>query len=207
MFRFSSAACRTACLGISLLAATTPASAVSITAPIQGQATSFDVLISERSYNSDPSLFSLVSMPWWGDINLASIFAEQVHNQLGLGSFPASTTENGPLFAYAFDPAPLASGGGLAAVLADLSVVGVINELSGPDSLDPALAYRYAYVPSQSSTTAVPAPIPALGLAMAWRWSRSSRRRCQRIRLWRRPDQAKTVMCSKAVGNPWLQAG
>ena len=204
MVRFSSAACLNTCLGISLIAATAPADAVSIMVPIQGVPTSFDVLISERSYASDPSLFSIASMPWWGDNNLASSFAEKVYNQLGLGSFPTNTTDNGPLFAYAINPAPLASGGGIAAVVADLNALGVVYELSGPDSLDPALTYRYAYVPSQSSTTAVPAPIPALGLAIAWRWSRHSRRRCRRSKGGWRVDQAKTRLGSEVAGNTWL---
>jgi hypothetical protein len=66
MIRFSSATCLSTCLGVSLIAATTPAGAVTIMVPIQGVPTSFDVLISERSYASDPSLFSIASMPWVG---------------------------------------------------------------------------------------------------------------------------------------------
>jgi hypothetical protein len=189
MIRFSAAACLATCLGVSLIGASTPAGAVSITVPIQGVSTNFDVLITERSYASDPSLFSIATMPWWEDYSLASSFAEQVYDQLGLGSFPPNTTDYGPLFAYALDPAP-STGGGLAAVVADLSAPGFIYELSGPDSLDPALIYRYAYVPSQSATTGVPAPIPALGLAMAWSWSRNNRRRC-RLSTQKRPDQGQ----------------
>lgn len=189
MIRFASTAFLATCLGVSLIAASSPAGAVSITVPIQGVSTSFDVLITERSYASDPSLFSIATMPWWEDNSLATSFAEQVYNQLGFGSFPPNTTDNGPLFAYALDPAP-STGGGLAAVVADLSALGVINELSGPDSLDPALIYRYAYVPFQSATTGVPAPIPALGLVMAWSWSRNNRRLCRRSQLQRQPNQA-----------------
>ena len=201
MIRFASTACLATCLGVSLIVASNPAGAVSITVPIQGAPTSFDVLISERSYASDPSLFSIATMPWWRDNSLASSFAELVYDQLGLGSFPTNTTDYGPLFAYDFDPAPFTSGGGLAAVVADLSSLGVINELSSPDNLDPALTYRYAYVPSQSATAGVPTPSPALGLAMAWGWSRSSRRRCRLGTQKRRPDQATAGGSNKAAGS------
>jgi hypothetical protein len=191
MIRFSAAAFLASGLAISLIGASSPAGAVSITVPIQGVSTSFDVLITERSHARDPSLFSIASMPWWGDNSLAGSFAEQVYDLLGPGSAPPNTTDYGPLFAYAFDSAPFASGGGLAAVVADLNAPGVIYdfELGSSDRLDPALTYRYAYVPSQSATTGVPAPIPALGLAMAWGWSRNNRRRCGLGAQKRRPDQ------------------
>ena len=104
-------------------------------------------------------------MPWWGDINMASLFASQAGSALGSGS----SSELGPLFAYS---------------LSGTSLSGIVQSLTDPDSQDnpsvlttDAVVYAIAADPSTFPPAPVPMPLPVFGAVSAYAWSRQLRRR------------------------------
>jgi hypothetical protein len=138
---------------------------------------SYDVLVANRSYDGDPSLFNTTTMPWFtGDSannSLAYDFAQAVYNQLGSNAYPGFAGLGGPLFAYAY-PSPSVS-----AVFQDVADLAVQLDLQ----VSGAGTFSYAYVSAPAAaTTAVPGPLPFAGAALGFAWSRSLRSRVRRSR-------------------------
>ena len=148
-----------------------PAMAVVVT--IGG--TSYDVLITNRSQDQEPTLFTAAQMPWFtgntADPNLAYDFAQAV-GSLGSNAYPGFAAMGGPLFAFATDAAKVY------AVFDEIGGLNVQNEIQvGLNQV-----YNYAYVkPSApSAPTSVPGPLPLAAAAMALGWSRQLRSRQRR---------------------------
>jgi hypothetical protein len=129
----------------------------------------YDVTVFSGSHDNNNSLFQtppLGQMPWWGDVtgDLASLFAQQVYNQLGNGP----TSGFGPVFAY-----DLAMG----------DVLGISQSLTDPlsqldETLAPNDSVAYAIAsPLLPPSTSVPGPLPVFGAMAAFGWSRRIRRR------------------------------
>lgn len=138
---------------------------------------SYDVLVTNRAYDLDPSLFNISSMPWFtGDVldnGLAYDFAQAVYDQLGSNAYPGFVGAGGPLFAYAFSTPDVY------AVFQDASFLAVQNEIQVLGSV----GFSYAYVNSPAASTGVPAPLPFAGAALGFGWSRSLRSRLRSARL------------------------
>ena len=150
------------------LLAKLPARAVLVTV----NAVEYDVTVFEGSYDDYNSLFyepPVGQMPWWGDTSgiLASQFAFQVYNSLGVGSYSGL----GPVFAYDYD-----SGSG--------TLAGLVQSLSDPNSQDiltpfsnESIKYAILYAPPTPPVPApVPSPLACLGVIAAYRSSRRLRR-------------------------------
>jgi len=145
------------------LLAAAPASAFTVTVG----STDYDVSVLNSSYHSSPTLFQLPpagKMPWWGSDILATNFAQQVYNQLGLGP----TVGYGPVFAYEL------SGTDILGISQNLT-----NTLSQKDETIATNAdVNYAIAtPLNSAPASVPAPLPIFGAAAAFGWSRQLRKR------------------------------
>ena len=147
------------------LLATLPAGAVLVTV----DAVEYDVTVFEGRYDDHASLFDeppIGQMPWWSDASgiLASQFALQVYDSLGLGSYNGS----GPVFAFLYD-----SGSG--------ALAGLVQSLSDPNSQDILNPFgndsiKYAVVYTPPGPASVPAPLSFLGVIAAFRRSRRLRR-------------------------------
>jgi hypothetical protein len=129
----------------------------------------YDVTVFTGSYDNNNSLFQtapLGQMPWWGDTSgdLASLFAQQVYDQLGNGP----TSGYGPVFAYDLDMG---------------DVLGISQSLTNPlsqldETLAPNASVAYAIArPLLPPSTPVPGPLPVFGAMAAFGWSRRIRRR------------------------------
>lgn len=105
-------------------------------------------------------------MPWFEPSgNLASTFAQQVYDQLGLRTLP----DYGPVFAYD---------------MTTTDIIGLIQSVTDISSqIDPYTVSKqtianYAFVRTiRPLPTSVPAPLPLLGAAAAFGWSRKLRKR------------------------------
>jgi hypothetical protein len=154
-----------AALAVSLLASL-PSRAVVVT--VGGNL--YDVLVTNRSYDADPSLFSTAFMPWFtgdaADNSLAYDFAAAVFDQLGHFSYAGFADPGGPLFAYATHPPS-----SIHAVFQDVTNLSVQNEIT----VLPSEAFNYAYA------TPVPAPLPLIGVSLAYRFSRRLRSSLNRM--------------------------
>jgi hypothetical protein len=140
-----------------------PAGAVVVN--VQGQ--NYDVLVTNRSYASEPSLFNASSMPWFtGDKDskdAAYDFALAVGAMLGSNNYSGFASLGGPLFAHAVEA------GNVYSVFQDLDNSSIQNDLT----VDTSTAYNFAYVKS----VAVPGPLPLAAAAVGLGWSRQLRRR------------------------------
>jgi hypothetical protein len=150
------------------LLANLPAGAVLVTV----NAVEYDVTIFEGSYDDNNSLFyepPVGQMPWWGDPTgmLASQFAFQVYNSLGVGSYSGL----GPVFAYLYD-SDSGSLSGLVQSLSDPNSQDILNPFSN-ESIKYAILYAPPVPPAPIS---VPAPLPCLGVIAAYRSSCRLRR-------------------------------
>lgn len=136
--------------------------------------TNYDVLVTNRSYNEDPSFFSPGLMPWFTgdstDNSLAYDFAQAVNNQLGSYTYAGFPGSGGPLFAYAVDAT------NVFAVFQDSNNAGLQNDIA----VTPGQPYPYAYGIPVASPTGAPGPLPLAGAAIGFRWSRSLRTRLGR---------------------------
>jgi hypothetical protein len=144
-----------------------PAQAVSVNVG----STSYDVSFTTTSRNLSSALFAATApgqMPWWGDAGLASTFAAQVYEQLGLNLYQAGY---GAVFAYDYNPAGFGEVYGIVQNTFDTSDQ---LDLDSTSPLAAANAYPYA-IAAAASTTAVPAPVPLLGAAAAFGWARRLR--------------------------------
>jgi hypothetical protein len=151
------------------LASVNPAQAVSVN--VSG--TSYDVSFITTSQNQNSALFAAAApgqMPWFSDLGLASTFAAQVYNQLGLNLYQ---TGYGAVFAYDYDPAGLGEVYGIVQNTSDIS--DQLN-LDSTSPLAAANPYPYA-IATAISTTAVPAPASLLGATAALGWARRIRNR------------------------------
>jgi hypothetical protein len=147
------------------LLAMLPAGAVLVTV----DAVEYDVTVFEGRYVDHASLFDeppVGQMPWWSDASgiLASQFALQVYDSLGVGSYSGS----GPVFAFLYD-----SGAG--------ALTGLVQSLSDPNSQDILNPFgndsiKYAVVYTPAGPTSVPAPLPFFGVFAAYRRACSLRR-------------------------------
>jgi len=147
------------------LLAMLPAGAVLVTV----DAVEYDVTVFEGRYVDHASLFDeppVGQMPWWSDASgiLASQFAFQVYDSLGVGSYSGS----GPVFAFLYD-----SGAG--------ALTGLVQSLSDPNSQDILNPFgndsiKYAVVYTPFGPTSVPAPLPFFGVIAAYRRAFSLRR-------------------------------
>lgn len=129
----------------------------------------YDVTFFDGSYDNNTSLFQVPpagQMPWWGDSSgsLASEFALQVYDKLGIGPTPGY----GPLFAYQFVGADLES---------------VSQNLTDPSSQNlestaTSVVSKYAIaVPLFTPPTQVPSPLPVIGIFAAYTTARRLRLR------------------------------
>lgn len=152
------------------LASAIPAQAVSVI--VSG--TSYDVSYTTTSHNLSSTLFAATApgqMPWWGDPVLASTFAAQVYDQLGLNLYQA---DYGAVFAYDYNPA---GSGEVYGIVQNTSDTSDQLNLDSTSPLAAANSYPYA-IAAPASTTAVPAPVPLLGATAAFGWARRMRKRC-----------------------------
>jgi hypothetical protein len=152
-------------VGVLPLLVSLPAAAVLVTV----NAVDYDVTVYEGSYDDYPQLFReppIGRLPWWGDATglLASQFALQVYDGLGLGSY----ADSGPIFAYLYDPT---SGRleGLVQSLLDPNAQDIFSPLG-----DAVVKYAIIYLPPVSAP--VPSPLPWFGGLAALRASRTLRR-------------------------------
>jgi hypothetical protein len=149
------------------LASAIPAQALSVNVGSM----SYDVSFTTTSQNLSSALFAATApgqMPWWGDPGLASTFAAQVYDQLGLNLYQAGY---GAVFAYDYNPAALGEVYGIVQNTSDTSDQ---LDLDSTSPLTAANPYPYA-IAAPASTTAVPAPLPLLGATAAFGWARRLR--------------------------------
>ncbi len=158
-----------ALIGASLLPLASAVPALALSVSVGGS--HYDVFYTTTSHTSNPDLFGATppgQMPWWGDASLASTFAAEVFDQLGLDLFQ---TGYGAVFAYAYNAAGLGEINGIVQNTSD------INDQLDFDASSPLAAsamYPYAYA---ALSTSVPSPLPLLGAAAAVGWARKIRRR------------------------------
>jgi hypothetical protein len=128
---------------------------------------SFDILVTNRSYDQEPSLFTLLAMPWFtgdsADPSLAFDFAQAVNDQLGENTYAGFPGKGGPLFAFANTATDVF------AAFQDTNDLNVQNEIQVPTDQ----TFNYAYL----NPNPVPGPLPLAGAAVALRWSRALRQR------------------------------
>jgi hypothetical protein len=150
-----------------LLPLASPLAAQAVTIKVSG--IDYEVSFTSTSYNANPDLFGAAppgSMPWWGNVGLASAFAAEVFDQLGENVYQASY---GPVFAYAFNPAGSGEVYGLTQNTLD------INDQLNLDSTAPlAASVSHPYATAKANTP-VPAPVPLFGAAAAFGWARRLR--------------------------------
>jgi hypothetical protein len=155
-----------------LLPLASPLAAQAVTIKVSG--IDYEVSFTSTSYNANPDLFGAAppgSMPWWGNVGLASAFAAEVFDQLGENVYQASY---GPVFAYAFNPAGSGEVYGLTQNTLD------IDDQLNLDSTAPlAASVSHPYATAKDATakanTPVPAPMPLFGAAAAFGWARRLR--------------------------------
>jgi hypothetical protein len=149
------------------LASAIPAQAVLVNVG----STTYDVSFITTSQSLSSALFAATApgqMPWWGDLGLASTFADQVYDQLGLNLYQA---DYGAVFAYDYNPGGLGEVYGIVQNTSDTSSQ---LDLDSTSPLAAANPYPYA-IATAASTTAVPVPLPLLGAAAAFGWARRLR--------------------------------
>lgn len=131
---------------------------------------SYDIFVTNRSANEEPSLFTVDRMPWFsGDplnATLAYDFAQAVGSGLGSNTYPGFATTGGPLFAVALDSTDVFS------VFQDLNDPLIQNDFQTPRSS----RANYAYINARPAM-AVPGPLPLAGATVAFGLARSLRRR------------------------------
>lgn len=150
------------------LASAPPASALQVV--VDGQR--FELSVAEVAPTDQPDWFeTLVNggrMPWWGDEQKASLFAQRAGAGLGPLGPGQPFVEFGPLFAFTFDQGDVLSVAQLIAPPADSQ--GVF-----PTPVDEA--YRFAVGTALPPVSSVPGPLPLFGLGLGYGWSRRLRRR------------------------------
>ena len=154
-------------VGACLLPLASPLAAQAVTINLSG--TNYEVFFTATSYNANPDLFGAApagQMPWWGNMNLASLFAAEVYDRLGENVYETSF---GPVFAYGYSPAGSGEVYGLAQNTQDID-----NQQDYPLAASSTYSYAYANV---NTLVDVPAPMPLFGAAAAFGWSRRLRRR------------------------------
>lgn len=132
---------------------------------------SYDISVTNTSYTANPAAFSALpggQMPWWGDLILASRFASEVYDQLGLDLYEPGY---GAVFAYAFSPAGSGEINGVVQDTSDINSSLILDSLSplGADN-----TYPYAFVQA-ASPVPIPGPLPLLGTVAAFGWARRIR--------------------------------
>lgn len=148
-----------AVLGIAVLPLLSASSASAVLVNVGG--TDYDVTVSTISYDLSTGAFQLPSsgqMPWWGDDNLASDFAQEVFNQLG----PGWDANYGPVFAHG------ATGSQVLGIAQSLTNIN--DQIDVTPSTSATVSYAIASAP-------VPGPLPLFGAAAAYGWSRQLRQR------------------------------
>jgi hypothetical protein len=149
------------------LASAIPAQAVLVNVG----STFYDVSYTTTPQNLSSALFAATApgqMPWWGDPVLASTFAAQVYDQLGLNLYQAGY---GAVFAYDYNTTGL---GEVYGIVQDTSNISSQLDLDSTFPLLAANSYPYA-IAAATTTTAVPAPLPLLGATAAFGWARRLR--------------------------------
>jgi len=144
-----------------------PAKAVVIT--LDGN--SYDISVTNTSYTANPAAFSALpggQMPWWGDLTLASRFANEAYDQLGLDLYEPGY---GAVFAYAFSPA---GSGEIQGVVQNTYDITDALLLDSPSPLAADNSYPYAFVQA-ASPVPIPGPLPLLGTVAAFGWARRIR--------------------------------
>ena len=164
-------------MGVSVLVATAwllPQPAKAVLVIVGG--TSYDVLVTNRSHEQEPTLFTVAKMPWFSgniaDPNLAYEFAQLVNGYLGSNSYPGFAAMGGPLFAFATNATDVY------AVFQEIGNPNVQNEIQV--GRNQVYNYAYAMPSSPPPPTPVPAPLPVAAAAMAFGWSRQLRSRQRR---------------------------
>jgi hypothetical protein len=151
----------TATIGLAL-SAQAPAKAFLVT--INGS--NYDVTSQRISYNSHTDL--MTGQPWWGDGNLAQLFASTVAYNLGTISAFGNTT--GPIFAYGINNEAHPLLGKAHIYQWDSSTHSFLGE-----TLDFAVATFIP--PTPPAPSPVPLPAPILGSFVAFKMSRRLRTR------------------------------
>lgn len=149
-----------------------PAEALTVPATVNG--VTYDVTTFTGTYDANTSKFALPPsglMPWWGSKSIASDFATQVWDRLGLPYYNFA----GPIFAYqtASDPEfpELTS---IEGRVLDSSIPGI--DQFGGNSND---SLTFAIIVPAAAPAVVPGPLPLFGAAAAFGLSRRLRRRIQ----------------------------
>jgi hypothetical protein len=149
-----------------------PAEATTVQATVNG--VTYDVTTFTGTYDANTSKFALPPsglMPWWGSESIASQFATQVLDRLGL---PFSGFA-GPIFAY--QTVPNFENPSLIEVegrLYDSTILGIGSSVG-----EVRISDTYAIVVPAAPPAAVPGPLPLFGAAAAFGLSRRLRRRIQ----------------------------
>lgn len=134
---------------------------------------SYDISVTNTSYTANPAAFSALlggQMPWWGDLILASRFASEAYDQLGLDLYEPGY---GALFAYAYSPA---GSGEIQGVVQNTSDITDALLLDSPSPLAAGNSYPYAFAQAVPSVP-IPGPVPLLGAVAAFGWARRIRSR------------------------------
>jgi hypothetical protein len=150
------------------LASALPASALEVV--VEGRR--FELSVVEVAPSDQPDWFESLAdggrMPWWGDEQRASLFAERAGDGLGPLGPDLPFSEFGPLFAFGFDQGDVLS-------VAQLIVPPADSQGVFPTPADGV--YRFAVGAPLAPVSSVPGPLPILGLGLGYGWSRRLRRR------------------------------
>ena len=185
-------------LGVALaMGVLTAGQARALVVNVAGQ--DWDVTTFTGSYNDNTSKFVQPTapeggaMPWWGDLSLATQFANAVGDSFltpnSIPTSPAGDTDYGPLFAYSVEhvkpsnPSIIQPPYSIAAI--DFSNISIFNfSVADQNSFTWAQATPLTLsspTPAPGPLTAsVPGPLPALGGAAAFGFSRKLRKRIKR---------------------------